>query len=169
MDEKEILGFQTYVQVWPLIKHSQGPDFFISRLICCFSVKNKIQNESKTARWDFFKFLKPSSNLFKRWCKSSSLLKELCNQTKLLHHYFQTVLNMFKIWCNQNKLLHHLYQCFQKKFFPLKRWCNQNKLLYCYFQTVLNLYQTWRGRGQTCNEFTSLNCAGLGPGLHWIH
>ena len=27
--------------------------------------KNKIQNESKTARWDFFKFLKPSSNLFK--------------------------------------------------------------------------------------------------------
>ena len=59
--------------------------------------KNKIQNESKTARWDFFKFLKPSSNLFKRWCKSSSLLKELCNQTKLLHHYFQTVLNMFQI------------------------------------------------------------------------
>ena len=29
--------------------------------------------------------------------------------TKLLHHYFQTVLNMFKIWCNQNKLLHHYF------------------------------------------------------------
>ena len=74
--------------------------------------KNKIQNESKTARRDFFKFFKPISNFLKEWCKISSLLKELCNQTKLWHHYVQTVLLMFKIWCNQNKLLHHYFQQF---------------------------------------------------------
>ena len=40
------------------------------------------------------------------------LLIRWCNQHKLLHHYFQTVLSVFKIWCNQNKLLHHYFQQF---------------------------------------------------------
>ena len=47
------------------------------------------------------------------------------------YHYFQTVLNKFKIWCNPKKLMYHYFQTALNMY---KRWRNQNKLLHHYFK-----------------------------------
>ena len=51
-----------------------------------------------------------------------------CLEYDAIIHYFQIVLNIFKISCNQYKLLHH------------------------YFQTVLNMFQIWCNNIWTCSK-----------------
>ena len=104
MDEKEILGFQTYVQVWPLIKHSQGPDFFISRLICCFSVKKK-PNQKIDYRHKF----ESSTFAFVRFEISTLLKLEISTLQKLEISSFRRVEN-FKLQKGWNQTQKQMIQ-----------------------------------------------------------
>ena len=107
--------------------------------------------------------LKSGFYLFKRWW----------NQNKLLHHYFQTILNSFfkndasktnycitifkHFWtCLKydaiKKIITSLINAFQTSFYPHRRWCNQNKLLHHYFK-VLNMFELWCNQNKLLHHY----------------